>query len=67
MLAVAAAAGIEGHGQWCSVREDTLLPPILDSSSSATRMDGLAKQIDAQPRRNLTTRPASDWRARSPA
>jgi hypothetical protein len=26
----AAAAGIEGHGQWCSVREDTLMPLILD-------------------------------------
>jgi site-specific DNA recombinase len=60
----AAAAGIEGHGQWCSVREDTLMPLILDFFEQrvfgATRMDRLAKQIDAQPRKN----PDHDARAR---
>jgi site-specific DNA recombinase len=52
----AAAAGIEGHGQWCSVREDTPMPLILDFFEQrvfgAARMDKLANQIDAQPRRN---------------
>ena len=44
------AAAIPGHGQWCSVREDDLLPLILDFFEKrifgAARTDLLAKQLD---------------------
>lgn len=50
------AAAIPGHGQWCSVREDTLLPLVLDFFEQrvfgASRMDLLAKQLDTQPSPN---------------
>ncbi len=45
------ANGIPGHGAWCSVREDALLPLVLDFFQErvfgATRLDRLAKQLDA--------------------
>jgi site-specific DNA recombinase len=60
----AAAAAIESHGQWCSVREDALMSLVLDFFEArvfgATRMDRLAEQIDAQPRAD----PGHEARAR---
>lgn len=45
------ASAIPGHGAWCSVREDTLLPLVLDFFQErvfgATRLDRLAKQLGA--------------------
>ncbi len=47
----AEASAIPGHGAWCSVREDALLPLVLDFFQErvfgATRLDRLAKQLDA--------------------
>ena len=55
---------IPGHGQWCSVREDTLIPLILDFFDQrvfgASRLDLLSKQRDAQP----STDPERETRAR---
>jgi site-specific DNA recombinase len=47
----AEASAIPGHGAWCSVREDALLPLVLDFFQErvfgAARLDRLAKQLDA--------------------
>jgi hypothetical protein len=49
----AEAAALPIHGQWCSIREATLLPLILDFFEQrifgATRLDLLAEQLDMQP------------------
>jgi site-specific DNA recombinase len=51
-----AAAQIEGHGTWCSVREDVLLPLALrffeERVFGPMRMDLLAQQLDAHGKRS---------------
>lgn len=51
-----AASAISGHGQWCSVREDALLPLALDFFEQrvfgASRMDLLARQLETEPSAN---------------
>jgi hypothetical protein len=56
-----AADAIEGHGQWCSVREDLLLPFVerffAERVFGPLRLDLLHEQLAAEGR--ATKRPAS--------